>query len=94
MHIPMLAVILLAPLLGALALCFVPQERVEPHGQARGTFSNAPPGANIPPTHRKIDHQRAPQPRPGPDSGIEGFSRLRDRAQQMIREITETPSGA
>ena len=45
---------------------------VEPHGQARGTFSNAPPGANIPPTHRKSNHQRAPQPRLGPDGGVEG----------------------
>ena len=45
---------------------------VEPHGQTRGNRSDAPRGANTPPTCPNRHSQRGPRPRPGPDGGVEG----------------------
>ena len=44
---------------------------VEPHGHARGTLSDAPRGANIPPTRTSRHSQRGPRPRPWPEGGVE-----------------------
>ena len=45
----------------------IQDDPVEPHGQARGTRSDAPRGANIPPSRTS----RGLRPRPWPEGGIE-----------------------